>query len=62
VHRIVSGKVLEAGVLMRPLPFIETLGISPPLTMTRSDADEAVERIGKGFDAAVPDMKRLAGA
>jgi L-2,4-diaminobutyrate transaminase len=62
VHRLVSGKVLEAGVLMRALPFIETLGISPPLTMTRKDADEAADRIGKGFDAALSDMKRLAGA
>ncbi len=61
-HRIVAGKALEAGVLTRALPYIEVTSFSPPLTMTKPDVDEAVERFAKGLDAATPDLKRLAGA
>ena len=62
VHRIVSGKALEMGVLARALPFIEVVSFSPPLIMTRAEADEAVERFGKGVDAATPELARAAGA
>jgi L-2,4-diaminobutyrate transaminase len=61
-HRIVAGRTLEFGVLCRPLPFIEVNSFSPPLTMTRAEAEEAVERFGKALDAATPDLARAAGA
>ncbi|HEU4381643.1 MAG TPA: aminotransferase [Hyphomicrobiaceae bacterium] len=60
VHRIVAAKALEAGVLTRPLPFIEVNSFSPPLCMTRSEAEEAVARYGKGLDAATPDLVKAA--
>ena len=59
-HRLVSAKALEFGVLTRALPFIEVNSFSPPLNMTRSDAEEAVERYGKALDAVTPDLARLA--
>ena len=59
-HRIVAGRTLEHGILCRPLPFIEVNSFSPPLTMTRDEAEEAVERFGKALDAATPDLARAA--
>ena len=61
-HRLVAAKGLEHGVLTRPLPFIEVNSFSPPLSMTRSEAEDAVERYGKALDAATPDLARLAAA
>jgi L-2,4-diaminobutyrate transaminase len=59
-HRIVAAKALEQGVLTRALPFIEVTSFSPPLSMTRSEAEEAVERYGRALDAATPELARLA--
>ncbi len=59
-HRLVATKALELGVLTRALPFIEVNSFSPPLSMTRSEAEEAVERYGKALDAVTPDLARLA--
>jgi L-2,4-diaminobutyrate transaminase len=60
VHRVVAAKALELGVLTRPLPFIEVNSFSPPLSMTRSEAEEAVDRYGKALDAVTPDLAKLA--
>jgi L-2,4-diaminobutyrate transaminase len=60
VHRIVAAKALEAGIVTRPLPFIEVNSFSPPLCMSRSEAEEAVVRYGKGLDAATPDLAKAA--
>ena len=59
-HRVVAAKALEFGVLTRALPFIEVNSFSPPLSMTRGEAEEAVERYGKALDAATPELARLA--
>jgi L-2,4-diaminobutyrate transaminase len=60
VHRLVAAKALELGLLTRPLPFIEVNSFSPPLSMTRSEAEDAVERYGKALDAVTPELARLA--
>ena len=62
VHRIVSAKALENGVLSRALPFIEVNAFSPPLSMNRSEAEEAADRYGRALDAVSDDLARLAGA
>ena len=59
-HRVVAAKALECGLLSRGLPFIEVNAFSPPLTMNRSEADQAVERFGKALDLATPELERLA--
>jgi L-2,4-diaminobutyrate transaminase len=59
-HKIVASRTLEHGILCRPLPFIEVNSFSPSLTMTRAEAEEAVERFGKALDAATPDLARAA--
>src|SRR5437762_6805485 len=48
-HRVVAAKALELGVLTRPLPFIEVNSFSPPLSMTRGEAEEAVDRYGRAL-------------
>jgi L-2,4-diaminobutyrate transaminase len=61
-HRVVSVKALEHGVLTRPLPFIEVNSFSPPLCMTRAEAEEVAERYGRAVAAAAPELARLAAA
>ncbi|HWB46201.1 MAG TPA: aminotransferase [Hyphomicrobiaceae bacterium] len=62
VHRKVAAKALDMGILTRALPFIEVTSLSPPLSMTRSEAEEAVDRYGKALDAVTPELAQLAGA
>ncbi len=62
VHRIVSAKALENGVLSRALPFIEVNAFSPPLSMNQAEAEEAADRYGRALDAVSDDLARLAGA
>ena len=59
-HRLVAAKALELGVLTRALPFIEVNSFSPPLSMTRLEAEEAVEIYGKALDAVTPELASLA--
>ena len=59
-HRVVSAKAFEMGVLSRALPFIEVNSFSPPLSMSRAEADEAVERYAKALAACTDDLARLA--
>jgi L-2,4-diaminobutyrate transaminase len=60
-HRVVSAKALEFGVLTRALPFIEVTSFSPPLCMSRAEADEAVDLFGKALDSVTPQLAKLAG-
>jgi L-2,4-diaminobutyrate transaminase len=62
VHRKVAAEALERGILTRALPFIDVTSLSPPLCMTRVEAEEAVDRYGKALDAVTPEMAKLAGA
>jgi L-2,4-diaminobutyrate transaminase len=59
-HRLVAARALEAGVLTRALPFIEVNSFSPPLSMSRKIAEQAVERYGNALDAATADLVKLA--
>jgi L-2,4-diaminobutyrate transaminase len=59
-HRIVAAKALELGLLTRALPFIEVNSFSPPLSMTRSEAEEAADIYGKALDTVTPELARLA--
>jgi L-2,4-diaminobutyrate transaminase len=61
VHRVVSAKAMELGLMTRPLPYLEANSFSPPLMMKRSDVDEAVALYVKALDAATPDMAKAAG-
>ena len=60
VHRIVARKVLEEGVLLRALPYGEIVSFSPPLCITRSEIDEAVDRFSHALERAMPELRQLA--
>jgi L-2,4-diaminobutyrate transaminase len=59
-HKVVAGRAIECGFLTRALPYIEVNSFSPPLMMTRAEAEESVARFGKALDLATPDLERLA--
>jgi L-2,4-diaminobutyrate transaminase len=59
-HRMVSARALEAGVLARALPFLEVISFSPPLTCTKHDADESIDRFGKALDGATSELEKMA--
>jgi L-2,4-diaminobutyrate transaminase len=59
-HRAVARKAMDEGVLVRPLPFIEVTSFSPPLCITKEEADEGVERYARGLEAATGELKDLA--
>jgi L-2,4-diaminobutyrate transaminase len=60
VHRLVAAKSLEQGLMVRALPFIEVVSFSPPLCITTTDCDEAIDRFALALDAAMPDLEQLA--
>jgi L-2,4-diaminobutyrate transaminase len=59
-HRIVARKTLEEGLLLRALPYGEIVSFSPPLCITRSEIDEAVDCFTRGLERAMPELRRLA--
>jgi len=60
VHRIIARKVLEEGVLVRALPYRDITSFSPPLCITRSEIDEAMDRYIRGLERAMPELRELA--
>jgi L-2,4-diaminobutyrate transaminase len=61
-HRVVAGKAMQQGVIVRALPFIEVVSFSPPLCMTHAEADESIERFAQALAAATPELAALAAA
>ncbi|WGF89549.1 aminotransferase [Marinivivus vitaminiproducens] len=61
-HRAVAAKAVEEKVMVRALPFLETVSFSPPLCITAAECDEAIERFARGLQAATPELERLAAA
>lgn len=59
-HKIVSAACKEEGLLSRGLPYLPVMAFSPPLCMTRSEVDEAVELFVRGLDKAMPELEALA--
>jgi hypothetical protein len=47
-------------VLARALPFVAVTSVSPPLSMTRLEAEEAVDRYVQALDAVTGDLLPLA--
>jgi len=60
-HRVVQRNALAEGVLVRALPYAEVLSFSPPLCMTRAEADEAIDRFVRALDRTMPELRRAAG-
>jgi len=60
-HRIVARHSLNAGVLTRALPFGTVNSFSPPLSITETEIDEATDRYAQALQAAMPELRNLAG-
>lgn len=58
-HRVIGKKAVEAGVLVRALPFAPVNSFSPPLSITREDIDIAADRYAAAAKAAIPDLEQL---
>ena len=53
----VARKCLAEGVIVRGLPEGNTVSMSPPLTITEAEVDEALARFGRGLDAAAQELR-----
>ncbi len=52
----VAALCLEEGVLARPIPFGDIIGLAPPLVLTREDADLIVEMVGRAVERATAEL------
>ena len=58
-HKIVAAKALEHGVLSRALPFLPVNSMSPPLSITEAEIDEATTRYAAALRAATPEIEAM---
>jgi L-2,4-diaminobutyrate transaminase len=56
----VARYALEEGVQIRALPYGAINSFSPPLCITRSEIDEAVNRYARGLGRAMLELSQLA--
>jgi L-2,4-diaminobutyrate transaminase len=61
-HRLVAGKAVEHGLMIRALPYLEVVSFSPPLVIGKADCDQAIDAFARGLEAATPELSRLAAA
>ncbi len=59
-HRVLASKALELGLVTRALPFVDVNSLSPPLTMTRSEAERAADIFADALAAVTPQLNGLA--
>lgn len=52
----VAALALDEGLLARPLPYGDIIGLAPPLILTRAEADEAVASLGRAVDRATAEL------
>ena len=61
-HRLVAGKALEHGVMVRALPFIEVISFSPPLTISKAECEQAVDRFAAAAEVLTSELSELGKA
>lgn len=59
-HRLVAKHAAHKGVLTRALPYIDVNSFSPPLSISRAEIDEGVERYAAALESALPSLRELA--
>ncbi len=59
-HRLVAKQALARGVMTRGLPFIAVNSFSPPLSITRPEIDEGVDRYVAALNDVMPQLRDLA--
>ncbi|MDA7964309.1 aminotransferase class III-fold pyridoxal phosphate-dependent enzyme [Ruegeria sp.] len=58
-HKIVAEHAMREGVLTRALPFLPVTSMSPPLTITEAEINEATTRYARALEAAMPELTAL---
>jgi L-2,4-diaminobutyrate transaminase len=58
-HRIVSKHAAAKGLLVRALPYLDVTSFSPPLTISRTEIEEGIDRFGRALDEAQPALDEL---
>ncbi|TJZ89853.1 aminotransferase class III-fold pyridoxal phosphate-dependent enzyme [Paracoccus gahaiensis] len=58
-HKLVAAHAMNQGVLTRALPFLPVTSMSPPLSITEGQIDEATTRYARALEAATPEMLAL---
>ena len=59
-HRLVSRAALAEGVLTRALPFVPANAFAPPLPITRTEIDAALDAYALALHRVTPDLDALA--
>jgi L-2,4-diaminobutyrate transaminase len=59
-HRLVAKHAMSRGVLTRALPYIAVNSFSPPLTITRAEIDEGLDRYTAALNDALPALRLAA--
>ncbi|MCW6511448.1 aminotransferase [Lichenifustis flavocetrariae] len=59
-QRVVAKNAIAEGVLVRGLPYIDVNAFSPPLSITRDEIDEGVERYARALELSTPAIRDLA--
>ena len=60
-HKIVAKHALAEGVLTRALPFLPVNSMSPPLTITAAEIEEAATRYARALERATPEIAAMHG-
>lgn len=58
-HKIAASHAMAEGVLSRGLPFLPINAMSPPLTISEAEIDEATTRYARALEKATPEITRL---
>lgn len=58
-HKIVASHAMHHGVLTRALPYLPVTSMSPPLSITESEIDEATTRYAAALNEATPEIEAL---
>lgn len=58
-HKIVSAHAMKEGMLTRALPFLPVTAMSPPLTITEAEIDEATTRYARALANATPEIEAM---
>jgi len=58
-HKLVAGECLKQGLICRALPYTHSNNMSPPLILTRQDADEICKRFKQALDSAMPQLEAM---
>lgn len=58
-HKLVAAACFKQGLLCRPLPYTHSNNMSPPLILTREDADEICQKFKLALENVTPELEAM---